>query len=159
MKNLSRSKILYAVAAVVVIVGGYFLFFGKKEGQIKYVTQKIERGTITSLVRASGTLKPTKEARIYSEINGTIKEIHSEVNDEVRKGQMLALMEEPEGLSGDVEYFKQILKKTVTDLEISTNSHEANKRLYEKELISREEFNKSLSEHSLAAATRGKSPG
>ena len=156
MKSLSRSKILYAVAAVVVIVGGYFLFFGKKEGQIKYVTQKIERGDITSLVRASGTLKPTKEARIYSEINGTIKEIRSEVNDEVKKGQMLALMEEPEGLSGDVEYFKQILKKTVTDLEISTNSHEANKRLYKKELISQEEFNKSLSEHSLAAATREK---
>jgi HlyD family secretion protein len=156
MKNLSRSKILYAVAAVVVIVGGYFLFFGKKEGQIKYVTQKIERGDITSLVRASGTLKPTKEARIYSEINGTIKEIRSEVNDEVKKDQVLALMEEPEGLSGDVEYFKQILKKTATDLEISTNSLEANKRLYKKELISREEFNKSLSEHSLTVATREK---
>ena len=156
MKNLPHSKILYAVAAVVVIVGGYFLFFGKKESQIKYVTQKIERGDITSLVRASGTLKPTKEARIYSEINGTIKEIRSDVNDEVKKGQVLALMEEPEGLSGDVEYFKQILKKTVTDLEISTNSHEANKRLYQKELISQEEFNKSLSEHSLAVAARGK---
>jgi len=155
MKNLPRSKLLYAVAAVVVIAA-YFIFFGGKEGKIEYVTQKIERGEITSLVRASGTLKPTKEARIYSQINGTIKEIRSEVNDEVRKGQVLALMEEPEGLSGDVEYFKEILKKTSTDLEISTNSHEANKRLYEKELISREEFNLSLSEHSAATAAREK---
>lgn len=155
MKNLSRSKLIYAVAGIVVIAG-YFLFFGKEESQIRYVTQKIERGDITSLVRASGTLKPTKEARIYSEINGTIKEIHSEVNDEVKKGQMLALMEEPQGLSGDVEYFREILKKTSTDLEIATNSHKANKRLYEKELISREEFNRSLSEHSMAAAAREK---
>ncbi len=155
MKNFPRSKILYAVAAVVVIAG-YFIFFGGKEGKIEYVTQKVERGNITSLVRASGTLKPTKEARIYSQINGTIKEVRSEVNDEVRKGQVLALMEEPDGLSGDVEYFKEILKKTTTDLEISTNSHEANKRLYEKELISREEFNISLSEHSAAVAAREK---
>lgn len=155
MKNFPRSKLLYAVAAVVVIAG-YFIFFGAKEGRIEYATQKVERGDITSLVRASGTLKPTKEARIYSQINGTIKEVRSEVNDEVRKGQVLALMEEPEGLSGDVEYFKEILKKTATDLEISTNSHEANKRLYEKELISREEFNLSLSEHSAAVAAREK---
>ena len=155
MKNLPRSKLLYAVAGIVVIAA-YFLFFGQKQGQIKYVTQNIERGDLTSLVRASGTLKPTKEARIYSEINGTIKEIRSEINDEVRKGQVLALMEEPEGLSGDVEYFKGILKKATTDLEISANSHEASKRLYEKELISREEFNKSLSEHSMAVASREK---
>ena len=155
MKNLPRSKLLYALVAVVVIAG-YFIFFGGSKGEIKYVTQKVEKGDITSLVRASGTLKPTKEAKIYSQINGTIKEIHSEVNDEVKKGQVLALMEGPEGLSGDIEYFKEILKKTVTDLEISTNSHEASKRLYEKELISREEFNLSLSEHSAAVAAREK---
>ncbi|MYC40286.1 MAG: efflux RND transporter periplasmic adaptor subunit [Candidatus Dadabacteria bacterium] len=155
MKNLPRSKLLYALAGAIVIAG-YFIFFGGSKGEIKYVTQKIERGDITSLVRASGTLEPTKEARIYSQINGTIKEIRAEVNDEVKKGQVLALIEGPEGLSGDVEYFKEILKKTETDLEISTNSHEASKRLYEKELISREEFNKSLSEHSMAAAAREK---
>lgn len=155
MKNFPRSKLLYAVAAAVVIAG-YFIFSGGKEGKIEYVTQKIESGDITSLVRASGTLKPTKEARIYSQINGTIKEIRSEVNDEVTKGQVLALMEEPEGLSGDVEYFREILKKTSTDLEISVNSHEANKRLYEKKLISREEFNLSLSQHSAAAAAHEK---
>ena len=155
MKNLPRSKLLYALAAAVVIAG-YFIFSGGSEGEIKYVTQKIERGDITSLVRASGTLKPTKEARIYSQINGTIEEIRSEVNDEVKKGQVLALMEGPEGVSGDIEYFREIVKKTATDLEISTNSHEANRRLYEKELISREEFNLSLSEYSAAAAAREK---
>ena len=155
MKNLPRSKLFYALAAVIVIAG-YFIFFGGSKGEIKYVTQKIERGNITSLVRASGTLKPTKETRIYSQINGTIKEIRSDVNDEVTKGEVLALMEGPEGLSGDVEYFKEILKKTETDVEISTNSHEASKRLYEKELISREEFNLSLSEHSAAVAAREK---
>ncbi len=155
MKNLPRSKILYAVAALV-IIAGYFIFFGGGQGEIKYVTQKVERGDITSLVRASGTLKPTKEARIYSQINGTIREIRSGVNDEVSKGEVLALMEEPEGLSGDVEYFREILKKAATDLEISNNSHEASRRLYEKELISREEFNLSLSERSAAVAAREK---
>ena len=126
MKNFPRSNLLYVLAAVVVIAG-YFIFFGGKEGEIKYVTQKVERGDITSLVRASGTLKPTKEAKIYSQINGTIKRspLRGNVNDEVKKGQVLALMEEPEGLSGDVQYFKEILRKTTTDLEISTNSHEA----------------------------------
>ena len=158
MKNLSNPKILYALAAVVVIAA-YFIFLREEKGEIEYVTQKVERGDITSLVRASGTLKPTKEARIYSHINGTIKEIRAGVNDEVSKGQVLALLEEPEGLQGDVEYFKEILKKAVTDLEISTNSHETNKRLYEKELISREEFNRSLSEHSMAVAAREKARG
>ena len=46
MKNLPRSKLLYALAGVIVIAG-YFIFFGGEEGEIKYVTQKIERGDIT----------------------------------------------------------------------------------------------------------------
>ncbi len=156
MKNLPQSKLLYVLTGIVVVTAAYFIFSGQKEDQIKYVKKKIQRGDITSLVRASGTLKPTKEASIYSEINGTIKEIRSEVNDEVKKGQILALIEEPEGLSEDIEYFKEILKKTTTDLEISTNSHKANKRLFEKELISREEFNKSLSDQSSSLAAQEK---
>ena len=158
MKNLSRSKILY-LAAALVLIAAYFVFLREEKGEIEYVTQRVERGEITSLVRASGTLRPTKEARIYSNINGTIKEIHAGVNDEVSKGQVLALLEEPEGLPGDVEYFREILKKASKDLEISANSHEAYKRLYEKELVSLEEFNRSLSEHSAAVAAREKAKG
>ncbi len=155
MKNFPNSKLFY-IAAGVVLIAAYFIFFRGEQGKIEYISQKIETGDITSLVRASGTLKPTKEARIYSQINGTIKEVRSEVNDEIAKGQVLALIEEPENLSGDIKYFKEILKKTSTDLEISINSHEADKRLYKKELISREEFNISLSEHSAAVAAREK---
>ncbi|MCY4262520.1 MAG: efflux RND transporter periplasmic adaptor subunit [Candidatus Dadabacteria bacterium] len=155
MKNLPSPKILYALA-VVVAIAAYFIFLREQKGEIEYVTQKVEKGDITSLVRASGTLRPTKEARIYSNINGTIKEIRAGVNDKVSKGQVLALLEEPEGLRGDVEYFRGILKKALTDLEISANSHEAYKMLYKKELVSLEEFNRSLSEHSAAVATREK---
>ncbi len=158
MKNLPSPKILYALAAVVVIAA-YLVFLREEKGEIEYLTQKVEKGDITSLVRASGTLKPTKEARVYSNINGTIKDIRAGVNDEVSKGQVLALLEEPEGLPGDVEYFREILKKAATDLEISANSHEAYKRLYEKGLVSLEEFNRSLSKHSAAIAARERALG
>ncbi len=151
MTNFLRNKVFYAIVAAV-IIAGYLVFYGGNETRIKYVTQKVERGELTSFVSASATLKPTKEARIYPEIEGTIKEIRFDVNAEVKKGQILALIEAPEGLSGDIEYSRQILKKAETDLEISSNSHAASEKLYEKDLISLEEFNRSLSEHRMTVA-------
>lgn len=54
-----------------------------------YVTAPVERGNITLTVTANGTLKPTRSVAIGSELSGTVSRVLVDVNDQVKKGQVL----------------------------------------------------------------------
>ncbi|WP_028604610.1 efflux RND transporter periplasmic adaptor subunit [Ottowia thiooxydans] len=54
-----------------------------------YVTAPLERGDITLTVTANGTLKPTRSVAIGSELSGTVSRVLVDVNDKVKRGQVL----------------------------------------------------------------------
>ena len=54
-----------------------------------YVTEAAERGKLTLSVNANGTLQPTRSVNIGSELSGTVKRVLVDVNDQVKKGQIL----------------------------------------------------------------------
>ena len=47
------------------------------------------RGNLTLTVTANGTLQPTRSVNIGSELSGTVKSVLVDVNDRVKRGQML----------------------------------------------------------------------
>ncbi len=55
----------------------------------RYVTEPARRGDLTLTVTADGTLSPTSSVDIGSELSGTVRRVLVDVNDEVRKGQVL----------------------------------------------------------------------
>ncbi|HAS52233.1 MAG TPA: efflux RND transporter periplasmic adaptor subunit [Gammaproteobacteria bacterium] len=54
-----------------------------------YTTQTVARGNLTLTVTANGTLQPTRSMNIGSELSGTVLKVHVDVNDRVKKGQVL----------------------------------------------------------------------
>jgi HlyD family secretion protein len=54
-----------------------------------YVAQPVTRGKLTLSVTANGTLQPTRAINIGSELSGTVLKVNVDVNDRVRKGQVL----------------------------------------------------------------------
>ena len=54
-----------------------------------FVTEPLSRGNLTLTVSASGTLQPVRAVNIGSELSGTVREVHVDVNDAVRAGQVL----------------------------------------------------------------------
>lgn len=54
-----------------------------------YVTQPVVRGDLTLSVTANGTLQPTRSIAIGSELSGTVLRVNVDVNDQVKKGQVL----------------------------------------------------------------------
>jgi HlyD family secretion protein len=54
-----------------------------------YVTRPLQRGALTLTVTANGTLKPTRAVNIGSELSGTVRRVHVDVNDRVQQGQVL----------------------------------------------------------------------
>jgi len=54
-----------------------------------YSTHTVARGNLTLTVTANGTLQPTRSISIGSELSGTVLKVNVDVNDRVRKGEVL----------------------------------------------------------------------
>jgi HlyD family secretion protein len=58
-----------------------------------YTTQPVARGNLTLTVTANGTLQPTRSISIGSELSGTVLKVNVDVNDRIRKGQVLVVLD------------------------------------------------------------------
>ncbi|MEK8031425.1 efflux RND transporter periplasmic adaptor subunit [Ideonella sp. DXS29W] len=58
-----------------------------------YVTEPVTRGDVSLQVTANGTLQPTRSVNIGSELSGTVSEVLVDVNDRVKKGQVLVRLD------------------------------------------------------------------
>ncbi len=81
-------------AAVIVIAGAAAgLWYWQKQSVAsampRYVTQNAARGNLTLNVTANGTLQPTRSINIGSELSGTVLKVNVDVNDRVKKGDVL----------------------------------------------------------------------
>lgn len=61
--------------------------------QPRYRTEAARQGDLTVTVSASGTLTPTNEVEVGSELSGIIEQVLVDVNDRVGKGQVLARLD------------------------------------------------------------------
>ena len=58
-----------------------------------YVTETVRKGDLTLTVTANGTLQPTRTVNIGSELSGTVRRVLVDVNDPVKKGQVLVALD------------------------------------------------------------------
>ena len=79
------------LALLLALGAGLWWWNGQKAARAvpAYVTNPLERGDITLTVTANGTLKPTRSVAIGSELSGTVNRVLVDVNDKVKKGQVL----------------------------------------------------------------------
>ncbi|NIC43367.1 efflux RND transporter periplasmic adaptor subunit [Aquabacterium sp. A08] len=81
--------------AVAVLVGGGYAYQSRQAQQAApgYVTENLRRGDLTLTVSANGTLQPTRLVNVGSELSGTVREVLVDVNDRVKKGQVLVVLD------------------------------------------------------------------
>jgi len=93
---MSRRRKKYLVPVVIFLAilfaGGYFLYpmIGPKGPNQKFRTVKVERGEISSIVTATGTINPVITVLVGSQVSGTIKALHADFNSRVREGEVIA---------------------------------------------------------------------
>ncbi|WP_319381851.1 biotin/lipoyl-binding protein [Thiomicrorhabdus sp.] len=83
----------WILLALVLAIGGYVVWqfaLSAPAGKPVFDTGKAETGDIRVTVSATGTLQPTNEVEVGSELSGTIDEVLVDYNDKVQVGQLLA---------------------------------------------------------------------
>lgn len=59
----------------------------------RWQTETVTRGALTVSVTANGTLQPTNQVEIGSELSGTVATVTVDINDRVQRGQVLATLD------------------------------------------------------------------
>jgi len=87
-----RPSLWLTLALLLTAAGVAWWWLAARPGnaQPRYVTEAVARGRLTVTVTANGTLQPTNKVDIGSELSGTVARVAVDVNDRVRKGQVLA---------------------------------------------------------------------
>ena len=91
-----RRRSLWAALAVVLLAGaaGWWWWSGlAAQAAPSYTTQAVARGNLTLNVTANGTLQPTRSINIGSELSGTVLKVNVDVNDRIKKGQVLVVLD------------------------------------------------------------------
>ncbi|MDF2142027.1 efflux RND transporter periplasmic adaptor subunit [Paenirhodobacter sp. CAU 1674] len=83
-------------AVVVLLVLGGWLWLGRTQSAtgVTYTTEAVTQGTLTVTVTATGTVQPTTEVEVSSELSGTLATVEVDYNDEVEIGQVLARLDD-----------------------------------------------------------------
>ena len=85
-----KSYLIRGGIALAVVLLVWFWIGRQSTGLVQYQTEAIKRGSLTVMVSATGTLQPTNQVDVGSEISGTIKTVEVDYNDQVTRGQVLA---------------------------------------------------------------------
>jgi len=82
--------LILAVVVAALIVWGRMT---QKSSAIQFITQEVRRGELAVTVTATGTLQPTNEVEVGSELSGIVKSVEVDYNDQVKVGQALARLD------------------------------------------------------------------
>lgn len=145
-----RKYLIYGIALLAIFVIGYKML-NRSAGGTVYKTQKIENGDIMESITASGTINPLSTVSVGSQASGRIAEIYVDYNSVVKKGQLLALIDQ-ENAKATVQQREAALEIAKAQVAVEEN----NIKYYKKALnrISKLNAAKYSTEKDLEAAER-----
>lgn len=176
MNNRKKFALIAAVVLVLLAIVGFTVQQSHK-GVVAVQTGKVVREDLTSIVTASGEIKPKVYVNIGANAFAKITHLYVKEGDRVKKGQMLAVLDnvQPEA---DVSANDSALKASRTDaiaaqaavntavadlnsaqasLDHAKTDYERNKALYDQQLISKSDYDVKKTAYDTAVAQVGMS--
>jgi len=143
--RLSKSRLIIGLIfiAIIAIVIIYFVNGKAKDresGGPKFKEFAVERGTFQVLVSANGVVKPIDRIEIKSKASGQIEELPVEQGDFVRKGQLIARLDQKDERAA-VAQAQADLDIAEAELQQAQRIYDRRNELFEKKLVSEEEWN------------------
>lgn len=140
---MKKALKIIGLAILAFIVIGTFVFLWKKS-RPKTVTYNIEtvtRANIEKRTVATGKVEPRNEILIKPQISGIISEVYKEAGEIVQAGDIIAKIQVVPDMI-NLSSAESRLTRAQLAAEQSRSNYERDRKLYENEVISKEEFEK-----------------
>ncbi|MFH1665013.1 MAG: efflux RND transporter periplasmic adaptor subunit [Candidatus Omnitrophota bacterium] len=117
---------------------------GKKAGKTAMPPRPVRTATAARMdvpvyLDSFGTLSPIINVDVRSRVTGQIKDVHFESGDEVKAGDLLFSID-PQEFKAEMEKAEAMLEEDIVDLKLKRDTFERNRGLFEKGLISQQDF-------------------
>jgi HlyD family secretion protein len=119
---MRRAILIVSVLAVGIAIGGYVFFNGERKVPVRYRSAAVERGSVVSLVTATGTINPVVSVQVGTQVSGMIMSLLADFYSVVKAGDIVAVID-PEPIrarrdqaASNLEMAKANLARTRTDL-------------------------------------------
>ncbi len=130
-----RKFYLYGSLIVIVLVAGYFFIGGTDSKSEQYTFTELKKGDINVVISSSGTLEALSTVEVGTQVSGRISKLFVDFNSEVKKGQLLAILDTV-SLAVNVRDAQASLDKARAQYNQAVAVNERNIKLYEKKFIS-----------------------
>ena len=162
---MSKKKIIIIISIVVVLlivlIGGKKAGWFGKQGNFKEVeVTKVSLVDIVETVSATGKIQPEVEVKLSSEVSGEIIELPVVEGQQVQKGDLLVRVN-PDIYQSNLNRSQATLQNARANLEQAEAtlkeakaSYDRNKNLFEKGVISKADWDKSVANYETAQASR-----
>ncbi len=157
---IQRRKKTLIIVGVVLLVAIVILLNlrSQREKTIKVTAEKVKRQDITSLVSASGEIKPKKNINISAQVPGRIIKIGVEEGDEVKAGDFLLQLDSTQyeanadGNRAMIRVSRSELIQAEARLARDRASYERQKKLFDEDLISMDQLEGAKSQFDVSVA-------
>lgn len=144
-KSIFGNRFTLLVLVLVLAAGVYSYWQGSHEGvdETRYRLVKVVKGNVTQTVSANGTLNPVVLVNVGTQVSGTVKRLHVDFNDKVRKGQVL--MELDAALfEAQVRQSEANVRSAEASLELAQANEARMRDLFAQEYVSRQEYDQAV---------------
>lgn len=157
-----RRKKALIIFAVILIIGIIIIFNlrSQREKTIKVSVEKVEKHDLTSIISASGEVKPKKNVNISAHLPGRIVKIGVDEGQDVKAGDFLLKLDSTQyeaNASRDralIHSFKAALIKAEARLKMDESYYDRQKKLWEEKLISREQLETAEAQYEISEADK-----
>lgn len=152
-----KKYIIFGVLCCTLVIG-VFLYFSSKREVIRYETLKLDRGDISKYVVATGTVNPVSTVIIGSQVSGIISELYADSNSKVKKGQVVAQIDpvpfkhQVRKAEASLATARAKLEKAKVNAEKDRLKFNRSKKLFEKDVISVDEFDEARAAYKASLA-------
>jgi HlyD family secretion protein len=140
-----KKKRLIVIGVIIVAVALILALkpFAKKEAAASFETVKVEKGSISNTVTATGTIQALKTVNVGTQVSGILQHVYVDFNDNVKQGQLLARLDETP-LQTQLDQSQSALNQAQAQLNYQEATYNRMKVLYDKKLISQSDFDQAV---------------
>lgn len=153
MKKLLRSPLflfLFAAVLIAAAVAAYFQL-NTVAPEKQYRLEKIEKGDISQVVSANGTINPVSLVNVGTQVSGTVKKLYVDYNSKVEKGQVLLELDNALLIAQQKQSLANVQSATAT-LELATANEARMRILHKQEYVSQQELDTAVQTRKTAEA-------
>ncbi|MDO6516669.1 efflux RND transporter periplasmic adaptor subunit [Zobellia uliginosa] len=138
MKN-KRKIIIGGVALVLIALVAYSFLNGSDSVKIEAKTVAAQKGNVTTMVTATGTIEPITQVEVGTQVSGVVEKIYVDYNSVVTEGQLIAELDKTNLKAATVQA-QAAYDNAVSQRNYTKTIYERQKTLFENQVISQSDF-------------------